>query len=127
MLLTHGIHLSTGMHAARISWLERAWMRHLARRGLSRRRIARGFGRAEWTVVMHCKGITNQCRLRCPRGRTDADRRADSADAKTALRAAGRCICGPLSGFISRRGTVHGPVVRGGKCQRCLDVHAGKQ
>jgi hypothetical protein len=38
------------------------------------------------------------------------------------LRQVGRCINGPTIGLISRKGVEHGPVVRGGKCQRCLDV-----
>lgn len=34
------------------------------------------------------------------------------------------CINGPEDGsFVSKKGTVHGPVVASGKCQRCLDVH----
>jgi hypothetical protein len=37
------------------------------------------------------------------------------------LRAQGRCINGPID---PNKPTIHGPVVRGGKCQRCLDVHA---
>lgn len=39
---------------------------------------------------------------------------------RDAKRAAGICING---GPRSR--VVHGPVVRGGKCQRCIDVHKG--
>jgi hypothetical protein len=38
------------------------------------------------------------------------------------------CICGPFAppGTPSRRCRVqHGPVVRGGKCARCLAVHRG--
>lgn len=124
-LLTLGLNASTFMAHRRVSWLERAWMRHLARRGLSRRRIARGFGRSEWCVVEHCKGIAARCRLRA-RSSSDADRRAASADVKAERRSAGRCINGPSSGYVSRRGTVHGEVVRGGKCQRCIDVHAGR-
>ena len=38
------------------------------------------------------------------------------------LRLEGRCICGPVVGFVSRNGVVHGPVVRGGRCQRCIDA-----
>jgi hypothetical protein len=42
------------------------------------------------------------------------------------LRAVRRCINGPVDP-TNRRGTIeHGPVVRGGKCQRCLDVHTKK-
>ena len=46
------------------------------------------------------------------------------------LRALGLCICGPKAppGTPSRKyGIVHGPVVQGGKCQRCLDVHRGRK
>lgn len=44
------------------------------------------------------------------------------------LRAAGKCINGPLDGFVSkRRGIVHGPVVSPcGRCARCLAVKRGK-
>ncbi len=53
-----------------------------------------------------------------------AHRRAASRDRKAQLRAANRCICGPIEDNVSRRcRVVHGPVVSGGKCQRCLDVH----
>ncbi|HZJ67707.1 MAG TPA: hypothetical protein VFD36_29590 [Kofleriaceae bacterium] len=41
------------------------------------------------------------------------------------LVAANLCINGPLD-QTSPKAAKHGPVVRGGKCQRCLDVHAGK-
>lgn len=40
------------------------------------------------------------------------------------LRATGRCICGPRTGYVSKNGVVHGPVVLGGKCLRCVVVHA---
>jgi len=43
---------------------------------------------------------------------------------RATLRAAGRCINGPLEDRPGRHGVVHGPVVRGGKCQRCIDVYA---
>lgn len=39
------------------------------------------------------------------------------------LRAAERCINGPKVGNVGRRGVVHGPVVKHGRCQRCLDVY----
>ncbi len=41
------------------------------------------------------------------------------------LRAAGLCINGPKAGGVSKNGIAHGPVVSGGKCQRCVDVHRG--
>ena len=44
---------------------------------------------------------------------------------RDALRAEGRCICGPVIGHISRNGVAHGPVLRGGKCARCLAVWRG--
>lgn len=46
---------------------------------------------------------------------------------RDALREAQRCINGPREGFVGARGVVHGEVVRGGKCQRCLDVHGRKK
>jgi hypothetical protein len=110
---------SRGMHAVRVSWIERALMRHLCRRGLSRSRIAHGFGRGLTSVMEHCRGITRPCRVRC---RTDADRRATSKDRRDELRAANRCICGPLNGRVSVRGTSHGSPVAGGRCQRCIDA-----
>lgn len=39
------------------------------------------------------------------------------------LRALGKCINGPLVGNVGRHGVVHGEVVKGGKCQRCIDVY----
>ncbi len=55
---------------------------------------------------------------------TAEERREISRDRKAKLRDAGRCINGPLfDGPSMRRHIVHGPVVSGGKCQRCLDVH----
>lgn len=35
----------------------------------------------------------------------------------------GVCINGPLVGGAGKRGVIHGPVVRGGKCQHCLDTY----
>jgi hypothetical protein len=62
--------------------------------------------------------------------RTDEDRyRADcSRDRRIVLKAHGLCICGPGpgQGFTSRNGVVHGPVVSGGRCQRCIDLKKGK-
>lgn len=42
---------------------------------------------------------------------------------RDALRQAQRCINGPTVGTIGAGGVEHGPVVRSGKCQRCIDVH----
>jgi hypothetical protein len=55
----------------------------------------------------------------------DIMRRELAAERKAILRAHGRCINGPLDGYVSKRGTVHGPVVRGSKCARCCAVHDG--
>lgn len=46
---------------------------------------------------------------------------------RDALRAAGRCICGPADGTTGARGVEHGPVVSAGKCQRCIDQHDGSR
>lgn len=54
--------------------------------------------------------------------RTDAETRSRAKQRRDTLRAAGKCIGGPLVGFVSARGTVHGPVVSADKCQRCLDA-----
>lgn len=39
------------------------------------------------------------------------------------LRQEKRCINGPTNGNVSSRGVVHGPPVKGGKCQRCCHIH----
>jgi hypothetical protein len=55
---------------------------------------------------------------------TSPERRAEVSVRRAILRDAGRCINGPLDERPGRRaGVVHGPVVRGGKCQHCIDVH----
>ncbi len=54
--------------------------------------------------------------------RTDADQRANAQDRRDRLRSIGQCINGPEVGIVSRLGTEHGPVVSGGKCQRCIDL-----
>lgn len=46
----------------------------------------------------------------------------DYVDPRDVLRSLNVCICGPKSGFVGKFGAVHGPVVRGGRCQRCLDI-----
>ena len=46
------------------------------------------------------------------------------------LRAENRCINGPRDPAMAAgraQGVVHGDVVRGGKCQRCIDVHSGER
>lgn len=54
--------------------------------------------------------------------RTSPDQRTRSKQRRDELRAAGQCIGGPLVGFVSRSGVVHGPPVSADKCQRCLDA-----
>lgn len=58
---------------------------------------------------------------------TDDDmyRRECARDRRIVLKAHGRCICGPLEGFVSKSGIVHGPVVSGGRCARCVAVKRG--
>lgn len=59
--------------------------------------------------------------------RSDPERRAETASRREKLRAANRCINGPLEDRPGKRGgVVHGPVVSGGKCQRCLDAAHGR-
>jgi hypothetical protein len=41
------------------------------------------------------------------------------------LRAAKRCINGPMEGTRGAGGIEHGPPVSGGKCARCVEVHDG--
>lgn len=54
--------------------------------------------------------------------RTTDDQRSRAKARRDLLRAAGKCIGGPLVGFVSRSGIEHGPVVSADKCQRCLDA-----
>lgn len=56
--------------------------------------------------------------------RTEPERRLEVSSRRHALRAALRCINGPLDDRPGLRGgVVHGAVVPGtGKCQRCVDV-----
>jgi hypothetical protein len=54
------------------------------------------------------------------------DDRCYSKSRREILKEAGQCIGGPLVGFVGKGGAVHGPVVRGGKCQRCITVHKGR-
>jgi hypothetical protein len=54
----------------------------------------------------------------------DAAERAATQDRRATLRAAGRCINGPLVGNVGHKGVVHGEVAKHSKCQRCLDVYA---
>jgi len=62
-----------------------------------------------------------------PRERvTDPTDRIKAATHKQKCRDAGLCICGPTHSGPSRRGIQHGPVVRGNKCQRCIDIHDDK-
>lgn len=44
---------------------------------------------------------------------------------RDALRAAGKCINGPMVGFVGKDGVTHGPVVQGGRCQYCHDLKTG--
>lgn len=57
--------------------------------------------------------------------RTDDAQRVKVSQRRSELRAAGKCINGPLVGNVGMHGARHGEVVRGGKCQRCIDVHRG--
>lgn len=43
---------------------------------------------------------------------------------RDALRALGKCICGPVVGNVGRSGVVHGPPIRLGRCERCLVAYA---
>ncbi len=55
--------------------------------------------------------------------RTSLDLRLDNTARRRDLSKAGRCINGPIEDRPGKRhGVVHGPVVSGGKCQRCIDV-----
>ncbi len=44
---------------------------------------------------------------------------------RAALMELGLCICGPFPWSCRRSQIEHGPVVSGGRCQRCLDVKRG--
>ena len=41
------------------------------------------------------------------------------------LRAADKCINGPLVGNVGRRGIIHGAPYKGGRCKRCWDLKTG--
>jgi hypothetical protein len=55
---------------------------------------------------------------------TDAAARLIVRQRRAALRQAGRCINGPAVGNFGKHGAIHGPVVKAGKCQRCIEIHA---
>ena len=47
----------------------------------------------------------------------------DMKTVRDKMRAQNICINGPRDGsYVSKAGTVHGPVVSGGKCQNCIDI-----
>lgn len=50
---------------------------------------------------------------------------AYSKSRRNACRAAGRCICGPITGTRGNQGIEHGPPIEGGggRCLRCTAVH----
>ena len=52
---------------------------------------------------------------------SDASRKATN-ERREKLRAANKCVNGPLEGNVGRSGIVHGPVVKRGRCQRCLKM-----
>lgn len=56
------------------------------------------------------------------RYKTDRVTRIKATNRRRLLRDANRCINGPEVGQVGRKGVIHGPVVRGGKCQHCVDV-----
>lgn len=57
--------------------------------------------------------------------RTDLADRLYVNARRARLRAIRKCINGPVEGFVSKRGTEHGPVVGDtGKCARCIAIHA---
>lgn len=112
-LLTLGVNASPFMTHLRVSWIERAWMRHLARRGLSRRRIARGFGRNVSTVIIHCDGIER----RVKRHKEPLYRRRYAKARRDALAAQGLCL----------NGASHGPATHGVLCAACREVHRRSQ
>jgi hypothetical protein len=58
---------------------------------------------------------------------TTPERRLLTANRRTLLRAAKKCINGPLEDRPGKRyGVVHGPPVDGaGRCQHCVDVKRG--
>ncbi len=59
--------------------------------------------------------------------RTSQERRDTTTDRRDRLNALALCINGPDSARPSlRSGIVHGPVVSGGKCARCIARHKGQ-
>jgi hypothetical protein len=55
--------------------------------------------------------------------KTSPEARLEVQTVREQLRAAGKCINGPRVGNVGRGGVEHGPVVRSGKCQRCIDIY----
>lgn len=64
--------------------------------------------------------------MKANRTSQDIYRAECAADRRIALKAYGLCICGPSQGFVSRNGIVHGEVVSGGRCQRCINQKKGR-
>ena len=58
--------------------------------------------------------------------KTDTERRLEVNVRRERLRELNLCINGPMEfGRPGKRGVIHGPVVRGNKCQHCIDTHRG--
>jgi hypothetical protein len=57
--------------------------------------------------------------------KTSAEDRAITALYRETLRAANRCINGPLVGDVGKKGVVHGAVYKGDRCRRCWDMKNG--
>jgi hypothetical protein len=55
--------------------------------------------------------------------KSDAEALLMSKLRRDQLREEGRCINGPLVGNVSlKTGVVHGPIYKGGRCERCYHV-----
>ena len=97
------------MTAPRVTWIERALIRHLARRRVPPRRIARAFGRNRATVYIHCRGIER----RPTPPLTDEARRIIAKDRRDLLRSHRLCL----------NGGHHGPATHGVLCAACRETH----
>lgn len=93
----------------RVSWVERALMRHLARRRVPARAIARAFGRRHMTVLAHVRDVQR----RRPHW-TAAQKRRYARERRARLATAGDCITS----------AAHGKATHGRLCGLCREVHS---
>lgn len=92
----------------RVTWVERALMRYLARRRVPARKIAHAFGRRHMTVLEHVRDVQRKRRKR-----TNRERRLIAKMRRDELRLEGNCI----------NGAGHGRATHGVRCAGCAETH----